>query len=94
MTKIGKKEQNDTELMQLVDYNKLHFGYIVCKCNLVDCILMTKEFVEQMKSNNHQEYICGEYKEGRYAWILENIVPLEMPIKAKGQLSLWKFYNE
>ena len=44
-----------------------------------------------MKKENYQEYICGEYQEGRYAWILDNVKPLETPIKAKGQLSIWNY---
>ena len=88
MTKISKKDLEDSELMSLVENNKMNFGYIICKCDLADCVYMTKEYVEQMKKNNYQEYICGDYKEGRYAWILENITPLKVPIKAKGQLNL------
>lgn len=38
-----------------------------------------------------EPYICGKYKEGRYAWILENIVPLKTPIKEKGHLSIWNY---
>ena len=52
---------------------------------------MIKEYVEKMKRNNYQEYVCGVYEEGRYAWILENIVPLDEPIKAKGHLSTWDY---
>lgn len=48
---------------------------------------MTKEYVENMKRNNYQEYICGGYEVGRYAWVLENIEPIK-PIKAKGQLNI------
>ena len=77
--------------MNLIKDNSLNFGNIICKCNLVDCIYMTKEYIENMKRNNYQEYICGEYKEGRYAWILENIQVLDNPIKAKGHLSLWNY---
>lgn len=93
MTKITKKDQNNIELMNLIE-NNLNFGYIICKCNLVECIYMTKEYIENIRKNNHQEYICGEYKEGRYAWILEDIIPSVKPIKAKGQLNIWSFYNE
>ena len=52
---------------------------------------MTKEYVENMKKSNHQEYICGEYEEGRYAWILEDIEPLEEKIKTKGHLGVWNY---
>lgn len=94
MTKISKNNLEDKELMSLVENKKMNFGYIICKCNLVDCVYMTKEYVKQMKDKNYQEYICGGYEEGRYAWILENITPLKTPIKAKGQLNIWNFYNE
>ena len=55
---------------------------------------MTKEYVENMKINNHQEYICGIYEEGRYAWILGNIQVLDNPIKAKGHLSIWNYEDK
>lgn len=92
-TAIPKDWKEDTEFMSLVDNIPLNFGYIICKCTLVDCVYMTKDYVEEMKKNNYQEYICGKYEEGRYAWILEDIKPIK-PIKAKGQLNIWQFYNE
>ena len=69
-TKIPKEWKEDIEFMNLVKDNPLNFGNIICKCKLVDCIYMTKEYVEDMKNNNHQEYICGKYEEGRYACLL------------------------
>lgn len=90
-TKIPKEWKEDKEFMELVKDNPLNFGNIICKCNLVDCVKMTKEYVENMKKNNYQEYICGKYEEGRYAWILESIEPLGSPIKAKGHLSIWNY---
>lgn len=94
ITKISKELLSENELMDLLENESLNYGYIICKCNLVDCIYMTEEYVENIKLNNYQEYICGKYKEGRYAWVLDNIIPLETPIKAKGQLGLWSYYNE
>lgn len=90
-TKIPKEWKENVEFMNLVKDNPLNFGNIICKCKLVDCIYMTKEYVEDMKNNNHQEYICGKYEEGRYAWILEDIEPLDKPIKVKGHLSIWNY---
>ncbi len=88
MTKI--KELNP-ELMLLLEDKNLNYGHIICKCHLVDCIRMTDEYVSNMKENNYQEYICGVYSPGRYAWILENIEVLNKPIKAKGKLSIWEY---
>lgn len=92
-TRPSKKDLENEELMFLVENKNMNFGNIICKCNLVDCIYMTEEYVEKMKKDNYKEYICGGYKEGRYAWILENI-ELIKPIKAKGQLNIWNYYNE
>ena len=90
----SKSPINNERLKSLTKNIQLNPGHILCKCNLVDCIYMTKEYVEQMKKENYDEYICGLYEEGRYAWILEDIVPLKEPIKAKGQLNIWNYYNE
>ncbi len=90
-TKIPKQFLDNKELMDLTKDLKLNFGNIICKCELVDCVYMTKEYVEEMKRNNYQEYICGVYKIGRYAWILKNISILEQPIKAKGHLGIWNY---
>ena len=89
-TKVSKKDLEDNELMSLLENKNMNFGYIICKCKLVDCICMTKAFIDNIKKNNYQEYICGEYKEGRYAWLLEDIEYIK-PIKAKGRLNFWNY---
>ena len=66
------------------------YGKIICKCKLVDCVLMTKEYVKYVKDNMPMEYKCGLYEEGRYAWILEDIEEINA-IKAKGKLGIWSF---
>lgn len=91
LTKIPKYAKENKELMQLVCMEEIQYGYILCKCTLVDCIYMTKEYVEMMKKEHYQEYVCGEYKEGRYAWILEDISVLPEPIAAKGHLGIWNY---
>lgn len=90
LAKIDKKTQNRLELMELLGDDELHYGKIICKCNLVDCIYMSKEFVEDIKKDT-QEYICGHYEEGRYAWVLDNIELLNEPIDAKGKLGIWNY---
>ncbi len=91
MTKPSKTDLEDEELMSLVENKEMNFGHIICKCNLVDCICMTEEYINNMKENNYQEYICGEYSVGRYAWILENVELLDKPIPAKGHLGVWNY---
>ena len=89
-TKISKECEENAKLMSLVDINDLNFGKIICSCELIDCIKMTDEFINNIK-NKKNEYLTGIYKTGRYAWILKNIEPLDEPIKAKGKLNIWEF---
>lgn len=67
-------------------------GYILCKCRLVDCIEMNEEFISYI-NNETTEYFYGYYVLGRYAWQLELIEVLETPIKAKGQLGIWNYFE-
>lgn len=84
---LGKSSPSP-EVMKLVLYTNP--GYILCKAMLVDCIYMTKEYVEQMKKDNPTEYLCGDYQEGRYAWVLDDVEPVE-PILVKGHLGIWNY---
>ena len=87
---VLKEWINNPEIMNLLQGVDLNCGKIICKCELVDCIYMTKEYVEKMKKNP-QEYLVGIYQEGRYAWVLKNIEVLEKPIEAKGHLGIWNY---
>ncbi len=89
---IHASKNYNTKLANLVD--NLHCGKIICKCYLVDCIYMTKEYIESIKNENPEEYKYGIYKEGRYAWILKNITILKNPINANGRLGIWDYYDE
>lgn len=93
-TKIPESTLENEKLMDLIKNKPLNYGHIICKCNLVDCIYMTEEYVHEMKEKNPQEYLCGEYKVGRYAWVLDDVIPLENKMKAKGQLNIWNFYQD
>ena len=68
----------------------MNYGKIICKCELVDCIYMDEKFINAIKQNK-QEYICGYYKIGRFAWILEKMELIQPKIEAKGKLNIWNF---
>ena len=93
ISKVPEKLKEREAIKEVLEEFPLNYGHIICKCNLVDCVYMTKEYVEYMKENS-SEYPYGEYKEGRYGWVLEDVVPLEKPIPAKGNLNIWNYYNE
>jgi len=90
-TKIKKEDFENPKFVSLFQDLELHFGTIICKCQLTDVILMTQEFIDEMKQNDPIEYLCGDYQVGRYAWILEDITPLSQSIYVKGRLGIWNY---
>ncbi len=88
-SKISKDILTRKELVKLIENLNMNYGHIICKANLVDCIYMDEAFIKQIKQNK-QEYLCGEYKIGRYAWILEDIQEIT-PIPAQGKLNIWNY---
>lgn len=84
-----REDAINKELMKLVSLEELNYGYIICKCKLVDCVLMDQEFLNSI-SKNEAEFVCGIYELGRYAWIFEDIDEVER-IPAKGRLNIWEY---
>lgn len=93
ISEISKVKLNNKELMNILGNDELNYGKIICKCKLVDSIYMTNDFIKKIKEDN-QEYICGHYEVGRYAWVLEDVEPLNEKIPATGNLGIWNYYNE
>ena len=90
LAKITKEIKERKGLSELYSEDELKYGYIICKCNLVDCVYMTKDFIEMEKEKNLANFIVGRYEVGRYAWVLDNIETIK-PIVAKGKLGIWNY---
>lgn len=86
---LAKEFLTNNYVINLVKDMDMNYGNIICKCNLVDCVYMDENFINYIKQNP-QEYFVGEYKEGRYAWILDDIEPV-YPIPTKGKLNIWNY---
>jgi hypothetical protein len=41
-----------------------------------------------------REFAYGDYSPGRFAWILDNVRPIEPPVPAKGHLGLWDWRTD
>ena len=89
ISKIKKEIYERKELVKLFESLDMHYGNIICKAYLKDCIYMDEDFINKIKLNN-QEYVCGHYDIGRYAWILDDIEIIK-PIKVKGKLGIWNY---
>lgn len=92
--KLAKKDYLEyKEQLDLLTNTDFKYGYIIAKCKLVDCKYMDDTLICEVK-NNHNEYICGSYSVGRYAWVLEDIEMIELPIQVKGQLGIWNYEED
>ncbi|WP_414755530.1 ASCH domain-containing protein [Anabaena sp. CCY 9910] len=69
------------------EWDELPRGYAVAIANLTDCIKMTDEFIGQQ---SQLEIDCGEWSAGRFAWKLEQIGKIILPIKITGKQGLFK----
>lgn len=86
------KEYLNARVLELISNLPMNFGNIICKGNLVGCILMDEKFLEQIKKDEIK-YFCSSYELGRYAWVFEDIKQIKT-IKAKGHLNIWNYNDD
>jgi hypothetical protein len=68
-------------------WDDLPLGKVVATAALVDCL-----HTDQLNfSLDSPEYEWGNYTQGRFAWMLDTIVPLPTPIAVKGMQGLWEW---
>ena len=83
----GLSSDDDTMFSEYnLEYIK---GAIIGEADLVDCILVTKSFDDELKNSNTIVY--SHEHVGLYAWKLENIKKYDKPIYVKGKLGLWNY---
>lgn len=66
---------------------ELQFGSVIAIAELVDCIYMSPEWIDTVSD---QEKYFGWLEEGRYAWILTNVHPID-PVPARGKQRIWEW---
>ena len=78
--------------LEIEDVNKLR-GQVIATAELVDCIEIDELVVFNRSVN---ELVFGDWRDGRFAWKLENVKKLETPVPAVGKQRLWNWeeHNE
>lgn len=87
---LSLSKSENAEMANKFLKSKINPGYILCRCELINCILMTEEFIQYINSET-KEGMYGRYLEGRYAWELKVLEVLNEPILAKGKLGIWNY---
>jgi len=66
-------------------------GAIIAICQLIEVWENNDPFLMPISS---QERAFGDYRPGRYMWLLKDIKKLDKPISIKGSLGLWEWKEE
>lgn len=74
-------------------FKELPFGAIIGEVRLVDILRIEETGLapELLDRLSLEERAFGDYRGGRYAWMLEDAVRWEEAIPATGRLGLWDF---
>ena len=64
-------------------------GAVVATARLVDCRLMTREYIDETIKAHPAEVLLGHWSVGRFAWVLDDITRLNDPVPARGEQGLW-----
>ena len=76
------------------DYNLDYItGAIIGEAEIVDCILVDKEFNDDLRVKNPVVYGRSNHTE-TYAWKLDNVKKYDKIIYTKGKLGLWNYEME
>lgn len=76
------------------DYNLDYItGAIIGEAEIVDCILVDKEFNDDLRDKNPVVYGRSNHTE-TYAWKLDNVKKYDKVIYTKGKLGLWNYEME
>ncbi len=78
-------------LAQRYGLGEAPLGFIVAIAELRDCLPITGNLAACQPA---AELDFGDWREGRFAWQLENIAPLEMPVPISGRQGLWNWKDE
>ena len=65
-------------------------GEIIGEAELADCIKVTKEFDNELKSINKLVYGNSNHVD-KYAWKLDNVKKYKNKIRINGKLGLWNY---
>lgn len=67
------------------------YGAIIGMANLVDCKLIDETYRDFVKNLCPAEFAFGDFTVGRYAWVMQEPVLFQKPIRIGGRQGLWNY---
>jgi hypothetical protein len=67
------------------EYDALPFGCIVATCRVFDCVRI-QGAADEVPDDERK---WGDYRAGRFAWLLTEIAPVAKPVVTTGRQGLW-----
>lgn len=92
-SKAGKLLASEAPFIRHIpDFDALPFGALIGQVNLVDVVRIRAEdwLDAAMEKLTLEERAFGDYRAGRWAWMLEEAVAFEEAVPMRGSLGLWE----
>lgn len=83
--KAGPHHREREDKPEFSHAERVPLGAIVATCRLADCVP-----TEEVKDRGAQRPY-GDFTPGRWAWLLDDIIPLDPPEPARGARGLWEW---
>jgi hypothetical protein len=77
--------------LNLPDWRSLPRGCIIGTVRLDGCVQITNDLIMEL---DEQEYVFGDWRPGRYAWLLSEPRLLDCSIPARGQQGVWDYHGD
>jgi hypothetical protein len=91
--KAGKLLAAEPPFTQYIhDFDALPFGAIIGQATLVDVVRINADEWRNgdWEKLTLEERAFGDYRTGRWAWMLEDAVAFDEPLEIRGSLGLWE----
>lgn len=62
------------------------FGAVIATARLADCIQMTEALIRAIDKRERE---LGDWRAGRWAWVLLEVMPLQQPVPTRGAQGLF-----
>ena len=80
-----------TYFAEEMGYADLPSGVVVATANLVNVVpTVSREWIPIFED----QFEYGDFIPGRFAWILDDVQPLPIPVPARGKQGLWNWTQE